>query len=306
MHERIIDHITGTGDSIFIALCSLHGNEPSGEEAIRIVARTIREREIPFRGTFAGIVGNVRAHARGVRYIDEDLNRIWSETELDEARRFSPETSEQLERAELFQLFTELVRGVEKRNVFVLDLHSTSSESPPFIAGRGELASPRWEEAVDRLGLAELVQTSDAIQGTFFSYLSAAGYYALAVEGGSHYSPETVVMSASVLWSLLGSLGHIDEDVSEVEQSRMHLQSASRNVPPRVRIVSDHPIVSSDKFRMRPGYRNFQAITKGECIADSIHGEVRVSTDGYLLFPLYQAQGDTGFYIAEAAPLSRT
>ncbi len=300
MDERIIANITGNDGPIFLALCSLHGNEPSGEAAIRSVAAAIEKDPSAFSGRFIGMIGNLRAREENVRFIDEDLNRIWTEAALEQALLSEPRTVEQAERRALLNAFVDCVQETDKQQVFVLDLHSTSSESPPFIAGRTEALPAPHLKAVDDLKLPELVHSSGSIIGTFHSYLSATGYSVVVIEGGAHTNLESALMNEAAIWSLLGSLGQISESSPEIERSRMRLKRAVEGVPARVQIFMDHPIAESDRFRMRPGFRNFQPISEGDHLADDVRGAVRVTTGGYLLFPLYQQQGDSGFYVAQA------
>jgi len=44
-------------------------------------------------------------------------------------------------------------------------------------------------------------------------------------------------------------------------------------------------------------YANFDPVTKGELLAYDRHGEIRAKFDGLILMPLYQKQGNDGFFI---------
>ena len=57
-----------------------------------------------------------------------------------------------------------------------------------------------------------------------------------------------------------------------------------------------------DQFEMLPGYKNFDAITKGQELAKDKNGPVLSPFGGRILMPLYQPKGEEGFYIVE--PLS--
>ena len=50
---------------------------------------------------------------------------------------------------------------------------------------------------------------------------------------------------------------------------------------------------------MNPGYSNFQMVKKGDLLAEDKNGEIRAPNSGILLMPLYQKQGQEGFYIIE-------
>lgn len=58
-----------------------------------------------------------------------------------------------------------------------------------------------------------------------------------------------------------------------------------------------HNVAPDDAFVMRPGYTNFQVVRRGDAIADDRNGPVAVIEDARLLMPLYQAQGQDGFFL---------
>lgn len=60
-----------------ICAAAVHGDEPAGLMALQRVLRALEERRPPMRGRFFGLVGNRQALGRDLRYVHEDLNRIW-------------------------------------------------------------------------------------------------------------------------------------------------------------------------------------------------------------------------------------
>ena len=48
---------------------------------------------------------------------------------------------------------------------------------------------------------------------------------------------------------------------------------------------------------MRPNFSNFQRLKAGDVIADNKEGPVAVGRDCLLLMPLYQKQGEEGFFL---------
>jgi len=48
---------------------------------------------------------------------------------------------------------------------------------------------------------------------------------------------------------------------------------------------------------MYPDYKNFQKVSKGEVIAKDKNGEIVAPVDALILMPLYQKQGDDGFFL---------
>jgi hypothetical protein len=58
-----------------------------------------------------------------------------------------------------------------------------------------------------------------------------------------------------------------------------------------------HPVGPGDAFRMEPGFVNFQPVRTGQLLARDRGGEIRSPSRGRVLMPLYQAQGEDGFFL---------
>jgi succinylglutamate desuccinylase len=53
-----------------------------------------------------------------------------------------------------------------------------------------------------------------------------------------------------------------------------------------------------DGFVMEPGFRNLQAVEAGQVLARDRLGEITAVCDARILMPLYQDQGNDGFFLA--------
>lgn len=60
-----------------------------------------------------------------------------------------------------------------------------------------------------------------------------------------------------------------------------------------------HAIKKGDNFVMQPGYKNFQPVKKGEILATDKNGAISAQEDGLILMPLYQKQGNDGFFLVK-------
>jgi succinylglutamate desuccinylase len=100
-------------------------------------------------------------------------------------------------------------------------------------------------------------------------------------------------------WVALVASGMLrPEDVPDLADHRQRLLAAARDVPRVIEVRHRHPISPHDLFRMRPGYRNFQRVRRGDALAEDRFGEVRAREGGLLLLPLYQGKGDDGFFLS--------
>ena len=62
-------------------------------------------------------------------------------------------------------------------------------------------------------------------------------------------------------------------------------------------MVKRHAIQPVEGFEMLPGFKNFQKVKKGELIAKDKNGDIFSPANGRILMPLYQKQGEDGFFI---------
>jgi succinylglutamate desuccinylase len=142
------------------------------------------------------------------------------------------------------------------------------------------------------VGLGELVE------GTLLGYLASRGVPGMVFEGGQHDNPASIGASEAGIWLALASAGLIDEErFPEVQENRERLAAEVRDLPRALELRYRHAIVPEDQFRMLPDLRSFQRVGEGEVLARDRNGDVRSPEGGRLLMPLYQAQGEDGFFL---------
>ncbi len=73
-----------------------------------------------------------------------------------------------------------------------------------------------------------------------------------------------------------------------------HLQ-----LPKRLSVLYHHRVKPNHNFNMKPGYHNFMTVKKGEVLAMDRKGEIKAGHDGMIFMPLYQNEGDDGFFIVK-------
>jgi succinylglutamate desuccinylase len=62
-------------------------------------------------------------------------------------------------------------------------------------------------------------------------------------------------------------------------------------------VIQLHTILNGDEFEMKPGFKSFQNIKKGEEIARSNNDVLTSEYDAKIFMPLYQAKGQEGFFV---------
>lgn len=275
----------------------LHGNEPAGARAARAVVRILNEHRPPFRGRVVAVAGNLDALARNRRFVDRDLNRVWTEQGVRDLLAGDPanDDSEAREQRALLEILESERRDAVDHGLVVLDLHTTSGGGPPFSLMSDTLANRRVATA---LPVPVILGLEESIDGTLLEYATRHGDRALVVEGGQHTDPESMRNHEAVIWYALLAIGCIDRDACPDGRSqRVQLQRVSAGLPRFVEIRHRHAVAPEDGFRMEPGFQGMQRVEAGQILARDRNGEIRASESGRLLMPLYQKQGSDGFFL---------
>ncbi len=293
-------YASGRPGPLLIVTAGIHGNEPAGVHALRRVLSRLAETAPEIRGELVALSGNRAALARGARFVDLDLNRVWSDEGVARARAAAEgEPSESAEQRELL-LAIDALLAIPRERVSLLDLHSTSAGSPPFTVMADTL---RNRGVAFELGVPVLLGLEENVEGTLIEHMGSRGHVAVVLEGGQNQDPRTVDNLESAVWITLVSSGLLERgQVGDYDSHRARLRAAAEGLPHVIEVVHRHEIAPEDEagFRMIPGLRSFQSIEKGRLLAH--HGEradrqVVAPFRGVLLMPRYQSQGLDGFYL---------
>jgi len=277
-----------------ICLGGLHGNEPAGVLALRRVFETLHDSRPPFNGHIVGIAGNIRALKAGRRFLERDLNRGWSPRGIERAETLPGAPAEDGEQAELIAVLSAELEGA-RSDTRVIDLHTASAEGPPFLTLADTLRNRAF---AGRIGLPLVLGIEEQIDGALLEVINGSGPVTLGIEAGQHDDPVSVDHHERAVWMALIAGGHVaQEDVPEARGMREALREAVLGLPGVFEVRFRRPVAADDRFRMRPAYRNFQAVSAGEVVAEDREGPVAVQEDGRIFLPLYQEQGDDGFFI---------
>jgi len=321
---RVIGRYRGDADGpLFLCIAGLHGNEPAGVHALRRVFRELSQRRPAIHGDFVALAGNLSALSEGCRFIDEDLNRVWQRDRVGAIRESMagpavdsplshdpdgeeaspgehatelprPDSSEVREQSELLAAMdreTAAARGP----VFVLDLHTTSAESKPFVTLGDTLPSRALAE---EFPIPIILGLEEQLDGALLEHLDLHGLVGVGIEGGSHISPDSVDAHEAILWIALATTGNLAPgDVPDLFGCVRHLSDATRELPRIMEVRHRHEVRDGDGFRMRPGFDNFQKIRAGEIVAEDARGPIAAPEGGRMFLPLYQKWGDDGYFV---------
>lgn len=299
--QRILKHFIGDvrGDRpgpTVIAVAGIHGNEPTGVTAIEEVINQLIPLKEFLRGRFIGLKGNLAALERNVRFIDEDMNRLWITSLLDKIRRTSFDEIQSSERAELKELLTILDPIVyTDEEVIYIDLHTFSGTGAMFTITPKEI---RHIELLSQLKIPLVFGIEHTLIGTSMEYVEDAGHVGFAFESGTHGTVMAENNAVAGLMTLMVDTGLIPADkLEKFGVYYAYLMEKVNGFPHKLDFIYKHIIEEGDEFKMNPGFKNFDPIEKGDWLATDRHGKIEAQNDGYILMPLYQEQGQDGFFI---------
>lgn len=298
--ERVIGEFHGeeSGPAL-VFFGGIHGNESSGVVALLDVMEEIITSQPKIKGSVYALTGNMAALACEQRYINEDLNRIWTKDRLDKLRELNGDTSklheDELEQLELYDWCQKIMRK-HRHQIYFIDLHTTSAPTVPFITLNDTLVN---RDFAVKFPVPVIIGIEEFISGPLLSWVMEIGYPSLAFEAGEHFSTESIENHKAFVWLSLVHGGLIEN--TEVPQfGKAHFQLAASNQD-HARIFEVYhrkPVVPEEQFSMKPGYANLQAIAKGEKLAENVYGDILAPQNGRVFMPLYQAQGSDGFFLA--------
>lgn len=299
---RIIGHHRGAeAGPLVVAIGGIHGNEPAGVRALERLFALLKEEPLinpgfSFKGDLLALRGNVAALETGRRFIDCDLNRIWRPT-INDGYRFS--TSEDRELHELLACIETAVEEAPLSELVLLDLHTTTAHGGIFAITGDD--APSLSLAAE-MAVPVVKGMLTGLEGTTLHYFRGNHFKtnfpvrAVSFESGNHDDPASIDLALAASLNLLRALGCVRQEDVRTYHDEI-LREAAAELPRLTDLIYVHRITEADHFKMHPGYQNFQPVKKGTVLAKDKLGDVTVPEDGYLLMPLYQEQGNEGFFL---------
>jgi succinylglutamate desuccinylase len=286
---------SGCGPKMVI-LGGIHGNEPSGVQAARRVLARIERDRVELDGEVIFLAGNLTALRGQARFIDLDLNRQWIPDRIARLRENGEDRAvEDHEQRDLLEALAAAVADAPG-DVYFLDLHTSSADGSPFVTVGDTLRNRRFAA---QLPLPLILGLEEQVDGALLEYLNNFGFVTMGVEGGQHDDAAAIDHHEAAIWLSLVSAGIVKPGrIADVDRFRELLLQASRGVPRVVEVRRRHGLSPGDAFRMEPGFCNFDPVERGQLLARDNGDAIHSPESGLLLLPLYQGQGDDGFFIS--------
>lgn len=302
--ERLIGKFEGEKNGpLLICFGAMHGNEPAGVRAIELVTKMldvepIRNPGFRYYGNFIGLIGNLKAYAAGKRFLDKDINRNFKKELVDRSDGEGLDAEDQ-EILEIAAYVKEVIQQYQPQKLIILDLHTTSSHGGIFTISRDREEDKHLAKALHApvvLGMLE------GLTGTTLHYFTTENMgvetIPITFESGQHIEKLSVMRAVAGIISCMKAIGSVEpEDVENHHEGLLVMYS--EELPDITRLIDRYAIEPGEGFKMKMGYENFQSVVKGEIVAENNKGPVINEHDGLMLMPLYQEQGEDGFFIVK-------
>ena len=301
----------------------MHGNEPAGLHGLTRVFNFLKENpDLNLGVSLVGLKGNMSALAKGVRQVNEDLNRMLkadiveaafaqaaSSRELDAADvRPTIENTEYKEIRELIRAMEQVISDTRPGNVIVLDLHTTTTSGGSFAVTSPD---PKSEQIASRLGSPVVRGIVKDVAGMTLSYFSEETLglptTSIIFESGQHESPDSVDMAVAAILGCVECGGGVRRNdlIDGFGLSPIVSAKIKQDSQMVVEVVHTHAIQEGDGFEMKPGFGNFVPVKQGQLLATDSRGDIRAPFDCMTLMPNYtnagttasEAEGIEGFFL---------
>ena len=300
----IVDYVGTEKGPLVVVFGAMHGNEPAGIKAIELVGKMLEVEPITnldfvFKGNLIGLIGNMKAYQKQKRYINKDLNRQWTQERIQALTHKEVYDSEEQEMSDILSIVTARIQEVKPDQLIVLDLHTTSSSGGIFTICTDDDDSLRVAQELHAPVIKGLLK---GLKGTTLHYFTSINMglptIGVTFESGQHNDPLSVNRAIAAIINCLRTVGCVEAGHIENRHDSLLIEY-SKDLPNVTELILRKPIDESDQFRMVEGYKNFQKVIKGEVLAHDINGDINADQDALILMPLYQKQGEDGFFLVK-------
>lgn len=298
----IVDYKGEEQGPLLVVFGAMHGNEPAGVRALELMGKMLEVEPITnpdfvFKGNLLGLIGNLQAYRLQQRFINKDLNRQWTPERINGLQGKTELDAEEQEMFEVLEIIHTRIKETNPKQLIILDLHTTSSKGGIFTICTDDEASIRIALELHAPVIKGLLK---GLKGTTLHYFTSENMnvptIGVTFESGQHKDPLSINRAIAAITNCMRTLGCVDADHIENRHDSL-LMEYSKDLPKMTELIMRKAIEEEDQFRMLPNYKNFQEVSKGEIIAYDINGDIAVEENARILMPLYQKQGEDGFFL---------
>ena len=247
---------SGKPGPCLLIIGGIHGDEPCGINAIQAIVQD-PEAYRPTHGKMMLMYGNPQAIKKGVRYIDENLNRIFMKSKENLPDKLLCLEKQRMQQLKLY---------MDKADI-LLDIHASyTQKSKPFV-----ICEPNAMQLVPFLPCDIVCFGFDSIQpgGTDW-YMNSIGKIGICVECGYLGAQSSTAVAMNACKSILGAL---EMSVNRGTRRKQEWYQATQQYCAR-----------TDNFQLVRAYADFENIPKGTPFAKDGDQTLYATEGMYLLF----------------------
>lgn len=293
--KRILGEVHGQRPGPTIVIFSgIHGNEMAGVHASKRVLENFEEQRLQCAGQLYFVLGNLKGMEEKVRFLEVDLNRIWTRDKMrlieEESPLINTETKEQIE---IYDAIKSIVAKHDSPFYFI-DLHTTSSPSVPFITISDSLNNRAFSS---HFPIPVVLGIEEYLEGPLLTFINDHGHIAIGFEGGQHDDPQSITNCEAFIWKSLKHAGFLLGPETEfLKGFQRHFESLCCAYQ-FFAIHYRHGLNGSHQVQMKPGFNNFEPIEKGQKLGTQNNTQLLAADSGRIFMPLYQTQGEEAYFI---------
>jgi len=272
-----------------ICFASMHGNEPAGMFGMQKVMDSLKGKQSQLNGNFYALLGNRSAFLNHVRFYEEDLNRLWTPDNLKAINNGQLKENEYKEQQELYNAIKKITSYHTGDFVFI-DLHTTSSPTIPFITISDSLNNRKLSRIFN---IPIVLGIEEFLDGPLLSYINEFGHPSIGFEAGQHDDEKSTWHCEAFVWLIMENLGLVDKSEFPYAEFKRLLNIEKGFYE----IIYRYALEDASDFEMNSGFQNFTPITTQQLLAHHNFNAVKSPFNGLIFMPLYQKQGEDGFFI---------
>ena len=282
-----------------VVIGGVHGNEPAGLIAAQRVLDLLEaERPMEFNGRLVVLAVNLPAlnsHDANARYIDFDLNRLFTDEQV------AMPSDSSVEHEQMNDMLA-AIHSCKARceRMIVMDLHTTSSESSPVVVLEDSIPARMFARQMPMpiyLGFEE--ELGGLLVDRVTNEMKSV---AIVVEGGQHDDPRSVDAHESAIWAGLDAAGILKSDALEhAVKPNDYLRSACGDQANKVFDIRHRQAIMHEDFEICEGVgadtrvqqeKTPIAVEAGVAIFSPVRGRVFLPN-----MQKVKRVGDDGFFV---------
>lgn len=256
----------------------IHGNEVGPLSGVLAIIQALHQQTLNFGGQFTCFIGNVEASLQNKRFLDEDLNRVF--TVLNH-----PCTHEQKRAQQLLPL-------LDSFDLYV-DFHQTILDvKKPFYICPWQADTWSWMRIME--GAKDWITRHPSHQSGGFlcadEYVRQQGKVSCALELGA------LGFSSAAHEGVYRSLTRVYEALDQMHLADGNLQEMAAQYDDLSFYQTTHRIKFDDPYlQLRSGLLNFDQVQAGDVLSSTDSSKPLIApADGAILFPKYPPRDEDG------------